>query len=57
MIPHLVEDTSATEWMVHTQTTNTLVLLVGVVLAEVEGDMRGWGLNLVALPREILYQL
>lgn len=57
MIPNLAEDTSATEKMVHTSTMNTLVLPIGTIVAEVEGDMRGWGLNLAALPRETLYQL
>lgn len=36
---------------------NTLVFLAGVTLAEVEGDMWSWELNLTTLPRETLYQL
>jgi len=43
--------------MVHTDIVNTLVLLVGAVLAEVEGDVQSWGLNLVTLPRETLCQI
>lgn len=43
--------------MVSAHTTNTLVLPKGVILAEAEGDRRGWGLNLATLPRETLYQL
>lgn len=43
--------------MVRTNTMNTLVLPTGAVLVEVEGDLRSWGLNLAALPRETLHQL
>lgn len=43
--------------MLRARTTNTFVLPEGTILAAAEGDMRGWGLNLVALPKETLYQL
>lgn len=49
----LTEGTAAAEKMV----ANTLAFLAGTVLAEVEGDVRSWGLNLAALGRETLYQL
>ena len=55
MTPHLVEGAAEAEKMLRTRTINTLVLPKGVVLAVAEGDMRGWGLSLVALPRETLY--
>ena len=57
MIPNLAEDTAATEQMACTDTMNTLTFLAGAVLAEAEGDVHSWGLNLDALPREALYQL
>jgi len=57
MIPTITEGIPIAEQMVHASTMNTLVLLAGVVLEEVEGDMGGWGLNLAALLRETLYQL
>jgi len=43
--------------MVRASTMYTLVLTTIAVVVETEGDMRGWGLNLAALPRETLYQL
>jgi len=33
------------------------VLPEEAILAEAEGDIRGWGLNLAALPRETIHQL
>jgi len=63
MAPHIVAGTFEADPMLHTCTTNTFVLLEGVVLVAVEGDgatanqMKGWGLNLAMLPREILYLL
>jgi len=57
MILNLTEGISAAEQMVRANTMNTLVLLAGTVVAEAKGDMRGWGLNVATLPREILYQL
>lgn len=48
MTLHLVEGASEAEHMFHTHTMNTLVLPNDAILAEVEGDMRGWGLNLTA---------
>lgn len=53
----LMEGITATEQMVCTSTMNMLVLPAGAIIVEVEGGMRGWGLNLAALPRETLYQL
>ena len=43
--------------MLRARTMNTLVLPNGAVLAAVEGDIRGWALNLAALPRETIHQL
>jgi len=57
MTLHLAEGASEAEQMLCGCKMNTLGLLEGVILAKAEGDMIGWGLNLVSLPRETLYQL
>lgn len=57
MTPHLMDGVAEAEQMLCTHTTNTLVLPKGTVLIEAEDDMRGWGLNLVSLPKETLNQL
>lgn len=56
MRPSLPNDTSAVKQMVCASIMNTFVL-PGAIVAEVEGDIRGWGMNLLTLPRETLYQL
>ena len=57
MISNLADDTTVAKQKVRSHTMNTLVLPVGAVLAEAEGDMRSWELNLTTLPHENLYQL
>jgi len=57
MTPHLTEGIAEAEKIVRACKSNTLVLPEGIISAEAEGDMSGWGLNLAALPRETLYQL
>ncbi len=52
MTLHLVKGASEAEHMLHTHTMNTLVLTNNAILAEVEGDMRRWGLNLIAFPEK-----
>jgi len=61
--PHVAAGTSKAKLMLRTRTKNTFPLLEGAVLAAAEGDgatasqMKGWGFNLAAFPRETLYQL
>lgn len=57
MLSNLGDDITAVEQTMRSHSINTLVLPVGVVLAEAEGDMCSWELNLTALPRKTLYQL
>ena len=63
MAPHFAAGTSEAKMMLRAGTTITFVLPEGTVLAATEGDgattsqMKGWGLILAALPKEILYQL
>lgn len=63
MTPHIAVGTSETKQMLRAHIANTLVLRKGTVLAVVKGDqatksqVKGWGLNLAALPREIICQL
>jgi len=56
MTPYLTEVISVTKQMLRSSTSHTLVLPEGAVFVAAEGDIRGWGLNFVALPRETLHQ-